>query len=928
MFMILAALSLQSFGANGAISGRVTDLPGNGLYNVRVYIYVAEQTANIHSARTDSDGYYTISDLAPGSYKVLFEATDNNPAGYIWEYYNDKHTYSDADVVVVNSGETTTGISAAVASIPTDPYKPNGDLASAYTVTTGIYDNIVANSASTGTTNWFKIYLNEGQDLRVATLNPIEIFPNPATPLDIDMSLYDGAGNVLAQAESNRAIETLYLSNVTAGWYYISIVYAPDCVLSLSITAGDLEIGEITGHITNSLGAGVQGIRAGIHTWNNLDWSLFQAYVQTDASGNYKFASTPGSFRIYFDNSESLDPYVMGEWYNNQPTSATSAVVSIAAGQTTSGIDAQLADGAAISGRLADLNDDPLANGYVYAYDSQGTYAYTLTNSSGNYIIKGIPIGDGTRKVRFRAGSGYAGEWWNDKTSFGVADNVSIQARQTATGINAQLASGGRITGRVTDSLGSGLGSVTVWAYDTVQNLVPLGNAVTNGTGNYTIYRLPTMSARIFFDTGRASAYNSAYYTDKLTFASADAVAVTAGSVTSGIDAQLSTRSVTIREPDGGERWCGGSVHALEWTNTGTIANVKIEYSLDNGRNFITAVASTPNTGRYQWTVPAIYSTTCVIRISDASNPADYDDSNSNITITSNRCRVSGDFNRDGLSDASVWRPSNGVWYTIMDYDAGAYASIPWGLSTDIVVPGDYDGDGQSDIAAFRPDTGVWYVLPSGTPGSYTGTQWGLQTDIPMPADYDGDGKADIAVFRPNTGIWYILLSGTPGVYTATGWGMNGDIPIPADYDGDGKADIAVWRQSSGVWYILSSAVPGTYTSYLWGGSSDIPVPGDYDGDFKIDIAVWRPGSGVWYILPSASLTGTYTNTAWGLPGDKPAVGDYDGDGKYDITIWRPDIGTYFVLLSSTPGTYVSAQWGMLNDQPISLLTRIVAQFP
>jgi CSLREA domain-containing protein len=62
----------------------------------------------------------------------------------------------------------------------------------------------------------------------------------------------------------------------------------------------------------------------------------------------------------------------------------------------------------------------------------------------------------------------------------------------------------------------------------------------------------------------------------------------------------------------------------------------------------------------------------------------------------------------------------------------------------------DFDGDGKSDVSVFRPSDGNWYLLQS-TAG-YTGTHFGIATDLLAPADYDGDGKTDVAVFRD--GAW------------------------------------------------------------------------------------------------------------------------------------------------------------------------------
>jgi uncharacterized delta-60 repeat protein len=261
------------------------------------------------------------------------------------------------------------------------------------------------------------------------------------------------------------------------------------------------------------------------------------------------------------------------------------------------------------------------------------------------------------------------------------------------------------------------------------------------------------------------------------------------------------------------------------------------------------------------------------------------------------------DFDGDGKSDVSVFRPLTNVWYEIQSSNTQV-AIQNFGSSGDLVASADYDGDGKTDLGIFRPLSGDWWFWSS-LSGSVQSVHWGAAGDIPRPADIDGDGTADFVVYRPSNGVWYRLAR--TGATSFIAFGTAEDEPLIGDFDGDGKSDVSVFRPSTGEWWRQLSADNAVQVTH-WGISTDTPVAADYDGDGKTDFAVYRAGT--WYILNSGNAQPTIVN--FGLPGDKPVAADYDGDGRADIAVFRPSSGVWY-LLQTTAG-FAALQFGVSTD--------------
>ncbi len=81
-------------------------------------------------------------------------------------------------------------------------------------------------------------------------------------------------------------------------------------------------------------------------------------------------------------------------------------------------------------------------------------------------------------------------------------------------------------------------------------------------------------------------------------------VGSTAATDSSNADFAIIAEGLTVTSPKGGESWVSGTTHTITWSSTGSSkAPVKIELVRPGAANRV-IVASTPNDGSYDWTIP------------------------------------------------------------------------------------------------------------------------------------------------------------------------------------------------------------------------------------------------------------------------------------------------------------------------------------
>jgi hypothetical protein len=384
----------------------------------------------------------------------------------------------------------------------------------------------------------------------------------------------------------------------------------------------------------------------------------------------------------------------------------------------------------------------------------------------------------------------------------------------------------------------------------------------------------------------------------------------------SDVNFTISPPVITVTSPNTAVTWYVGNTNTVTWTNT-TLSgpNVKIEYSIDAGASWLPVVASVANTGTYNWVIPNTPSTTCLVKVSDATTPTTFDVSNVNFTIASPWILVGSPNGGEVLNGCSVptitWTKAgttNNVrieyslnggtsWVTIVSSttNSGSYAwnVVPNSPSTncliritDVIVPATTDVSNapftisqNTSIVLNTPNGGeIWQV--GGPTHAITWAASGTSTNLALEYSIDnGVNWISITTVSASAGTYNWTIPNNPSTNC---------LVRLIDPSNSCKFDIsdAVFTIQAPT-PVITVTAPNTAVTWYVGTGYTINWTSAYLSSSFVAISYSTDNGITWNnIVASTNNTGSYSWTAINPPSTQclVKVSEYGNPSVFDIS--------------------------------------------
>ena len=529
--------------AAGSVSGKVTKA---GTVPVKGICVIAQKAGTFMgsttNASTNTTGTYTLTGVAPGTYDIEFTSQgfcpNGVPGNYVTQWYKDKATQSTATPVKVTAGTTHTTVNATMAAggsitgkvtkAGTVPLK--GICVDAQKV--GTFMGLTAN-ASTATTGTYTL-----TGLAAGTYD-VSFRSTGFCPNGM-------AGNYVTQWYKDKGNQsTATPVKVTAGTTHATV--------DATLAAG----GSISGRVTKAGTVPVKGICVGAQKVGTFVGTT--SNVSTATTGTYTLTGlAAGTYDVSFRSTGFCPNGVAGnyvtQWYKDKGTQSTATPVTVTAGATHTTVNATMAAGGSITGKVTKAGTVPLG-GICVGAQKVGTFLGAVpdvsTATTGVYTLTGLT--PGTYDVEFTSqgfcpngvSGNYVVQWYKDKANQSTATPVKVTSGATHTTVNATMAAGGSISGKVTKAGTVPLKGICVGAQKVGTFMGAVPNVSTTTTGTYTLTGLAAGTYDVYFRStggcpnGASANYVTQWYKDKANLSTATPVKVTAGMTHTTVNATL-----------------------------------------------------------------------------------------------------------------------------------------------------------------------------------------------------------------------------------------------------------------------------------------------------------------------------------------------------------------------------------------------------
>jgi len=487
------------------------------------------------------------------------------------------------------------------------------------------------------------VYANSGDTARIPISNAtVSLHSFTMTGDSID---YQAATDTLGAFTIDSVKTGVYTLTVSASRYqklYIREFGIFDEHDSVNLFLHDslhISGGVVLGHVRFEMSE--EAVFNSVIEFINLDNTKPNVFATMNDEGSY-YAKVPAG-QYYVSCSVSLhdSTFFFQQYWDNATSLAQAKVLTVADGQFYEGINFNIPDSVisphtiTFTGSVKSSMYAPIANASVKVWGSgegddedRAVVGSAVTDSNGNYSIKlsNLTQTKNAFIVGVRA-EGYGVRFYNNQSTFFQANVLFAFSDTTFSNINFTLVAPDTVntyslSGKVTDSAGTGIKSAFVMAYDSARHDEHVKLAITDSTGNYTIKGLAAGTYYVLF---YAKGFVPQFYMNADKWENATAIHVTNSSV-SGINASLiaapqSTSSGTIV----------GQIHS---DNGAALAGVLIVVKNSNGNvagygmSDASGTYSISGIGQGSYTVSASIST-----YSSTQSSTTYDPSSGSTTV-------------------------------------------------------------------------------------------------------------------------------------------------------------------------------------------------------------------------------------------------------------------------------------------------------